>query len=51
MELLIIGFVVGLIVMDTMWAWRLGIPQLLWATWKYRRAVKQQEKGTGNELS
>jgi hypothetical protein len=33
---LIIGFVVGLVVMDFMWAWRLGIPQMLWYRFKNR---------------
>lgn len=43
MELLI-AFIVGLIVMDFLWAWRLGIPQLLWARWKYRKVLKQEEQ-------
>jgi hypothetical protein len=33
---LIIGFVVGLVVMDFMWAWRLGIPQMLWYRFRNR---------------
>ncbi len=40
MELLI-AFIVGMLVMDLMWAWRLGIPQLLIARWKYRKVIKQ----------
>ena len=36
MMVLIIGFVVGLVVMDFMWAWRLGIPQMLWYRFKNR---------------
>ena len=37
MELyLILAFVAGLIVMDFLWAWRLGIPQALWYRWKHR---------------
>lgn len=39
MELLI-GVVVGMVVMDFMWAWRMGIPQMLWARWKYRRKAR-----------
>jgi len=30
---LILAFVAGLIVMDLLWAWRMGIPQMLWARW------------------
>jgi hypothetical protein len=33
---LIIAFIVGMIVMDVMWAWRLGIPQMLWYRFKNR---------------
>ena len=40
MELLI-AFVFGMVVMDFLWAWRLGIPQMLWAHFKYRRALKK----------
>jgi len=43
MEMLI-AFIVGLIVMDFLWAWRLGIPQLLWARWKYRKVLKQEQE-------
>ena len=43
MELLI-AFIVGLIVMDFLWAWRLGIPQVLWARWKYRKVLKQEQE-------
>lgn len=43
----IIGFVVGALVLDILWAWKFGIPQMLWARskfylgkiykqWKYR---------------
>ncbi len=35
MELLI-GFVVGVIFMDAMWAWRLGIIKHLWYRFKHR---------------
>lgn len=27
---LVIGFLVGTVVMDFMWAWRLGLPQAMW---------------------
>jgi hypothetical protein len=33
---LIIAFVVGLVVMDVLWAWRLGILQMLWYRFKNR---------------
>lgn len=39
---MLIGFVVGLVIMDFLWAWRLGIVQALY----YRirnRLIKQQE--------
>lgn len=35
MELLI-GIVLGMIVMDLLWAWRMGIPQMLWHRWRHR---------------
>jgi len=35
MELLV-AFIVGMVVMDLMWAWRLGIPQALYYRWKHR---------------
>lgn len=41
---LILAFVAGLIVMDLFWAWRMGIPQMLWARWKYRKSLKDQEQ-------
>jgi len=40
---LILAFVAGLIVMDLLWAWRMGIPQMLWARWKYRKAAKNPD--------
>jgi len=43
MEMLI-AFIVGLIVMDFLWAWRLGIPQVLWARWKYRKVLKNMQE-------
>jgi hypothetical protein len=41
---LILAFVAGLIVMDFLWAWRMGIPQMLWARWKYRKTQNKQEQ-------
>jgi hypothetical protein len=41
---LILAFVAGTIVMDFAWAYRLGIPQVLWARFKLRRILKQQMK-------
>jgi hypothetical protein len=35
MELLV-AFIAGMIVMDVMWAWRMGIPQALWYWFKNR---------------
>ena len=32
-----LGVVVGAVVMDLLWAWRLGIPQRLWQRWQQRR--------------
>ena len=39
---LALAFLAGAIVMDVMWAWRLGIPQALYARWKYRKALRNQ---------
>jgi hypothetical protein len=39
---LIVAFLIGAVVMDAMWAWRLGIPQLMLARWKYRKALRNQ---------
>jgi len=33
---LILAFVAGMIVMDFMYAWRMGIPQMLWYRFKTR---------------
>ena len=41
---LFIAFIVGMIVMDLMWAVKLGIPQVLYARWKYRKILKQLEQ-------
>jgi hypothetical protein len=41
---LIVAFIVGMIVMDVMWAVKLGIPQALYARWKYRKVIKQLEE-------
>jgi hypothetical protein len=32
----VIGAVVGMVVMDTMWAFKLGIPQAMYYRWKHR---------------
>ena len=34
---ILIGMVIGMVIMDAMWAWRLGIPQAMYAMWKLRR--------------
>jgi hypothetical protein len=39
MELLI-AFVAGLVVMDVLWAWRLGIPQAMYYRFKHRNDPK-----------
>ncbi len=41
---LLIAFIVGMVVMDVLWAWRLGIPQAMYARWKYRKVIKQLEE-------
>jgi hypothetical protein len=41
MEMILV-FLAGMIVMDVMWAWRLGIPQTMYAMWKYKRALRNQ---------
>ena len=33
---LILAFLAGMIVMDVMWAWRMGIPQMLWYRFRHR---------------
>ena len=33
---LVLAFVAGMIVMDFMYAWRMGIPQMLWYRFKHR---------------
>ena len=37
---LILAFLAGMIVMDFMYAWRMGIPQMLWYRWKHRNDPK-----------
>jgi hypothetical protein len=37
---LILAFVAGMIVMDFMYAWRMGIPQMLWYRFKTRNNPK-----------
>jgi hypothetical protein len=36
MELIISVYRSSIVVMDVMWAWRLGIPQMLWYRFKNR---------------
>jgi hypothetical protein len=33
---LIVAFVLGMIVMDLLWAWKMGIPQRMWHRFKHR---------------
>ena len=33
---LILAFLAGMIVMDFMYAWRMGIPQMLWYRFRHR---------------
>lgn len=35
-----IGVVVGAVVMDLMWAWKLGIPQRMWHRFRHRNDPK-----------
>jgi hypothetical protein len=44
---LFLAFVAGMIIMDAMWAWRLGIPQAIWAQFK----LKQEQKRSARESS
>ena len=37
---LILAFAAGMIVMDVMWAWRAGIPQMLWYRFRHRNDPK-----------
>ena len=37
---LILAFIAGMIVMDVMWAFKLGIPQALYYRWKHRNDPK-----------
>jgi hypothetical protein len=32
-----LAFVFGAVVMDLMWAYKLGIPQAMWRRWKNRK--------------
>ena len=41
---LFLAFVAGMIVMDLMWAWRLGIPQAIWAILKLKLEQKRSDK-------
>jgi hypothetical protein len=37
---LVLAFVAGMIVMDFMYAWRMGIPQMLWYRFKHRNDLQ-----------
>jgi hypothetical protein len=37
---LLVAFIFGLVVMDFLWAWRMGIPQALWYKFKHRNDPK-----------
>ena len=37
---LFIAFIVGMLAMDFLWAWRLGIPQAMWYKFKHRNDPK-----------
>ncbi len=37
---LFLAFIAGALVMDFLWAWRLGIPQLLWYRFRNRNQPK-----------
>jgi hypothetical protein len=39
---LVLAFCLGLIVMDAVWAWRMGIPQMLWSRFKNRNRKEQE---------
>jgi hypothetical protein len=41
---LFLAFVAGMIIMDAMWAWSLGIPQAIWAQFKLRLKQKRSDK-------
>lgn len=40
---LILGFIVGLVVMDFLWAWKLGLPQKIWLV-RRRKPNEEQEE-------
>lgn len=44
---LIVGLFIGAIVMDLMWAWRLGLPQALWRRFANRDAVRDEADDIG----
>ena len=37
---LVLAFIAGLVVMDLLWAWKLGIPQAMWRRFKNRNQPK-----------
>lgn len=40
---LILAFVFGMVIMDVIWAWRMGIPQAIWQRWTRRKASKTDD--------
>lgn len=41
----VIGAVVGMVVMDTLWAFKLGIPQMIYYRWKHRNDPQPAYEG------
>lgn len=39
---LILAFLAGMVVMDLLWAVKLGIPQALWYRWRHRNDPQPQ---------
>jgi hypothetical protein len=40
---MLVGAFVGAVIMDFMWAWRLGMPQAMWRRW--RGKVRHDDHG------
>ena len=38
---IVVAFLAGMIVMDLMWAWKLGIPQAMYQLWQQRNDIVQ----------
>ncbi len=41
---LVLAFIAGMIVMDIMWAVKLGIPQAMYYNWKLRKVLNQMSQ-------